>query len=252
VPVSSVTSRPRTDKDDVWQAGFGARRTDEFSRFARSLRATESDGGVELMTGQNGATGSERLAAHERLSTGALARWMRACASHPWRVVFSWIGIIGVVVVLVATVGGGLRDEFKIPGSDTQKATDLIESQFASEQGSVLNLVCGTSGQRLDTPARKAAIEQRPRLKSQVKPKQRQASGVSDPFSKDTYSGRRIAYAEARSTQTIESATATRSRASGHRAGACRPRACRLGTTARAVPADRGDRRRPGAAALSC
>ena len=28
-----------------------------------------------------------RRAAHERLSTGALARWMRACATHPWRVV---------------------------------------------------------------------------------------------------------------------------------------------------------------------
>ena len=26
-------------------------------------------------------------AAHERLSTGALARWTRACATHPWRVV---------------------------------------------------------------------------------------------------------------------------------------------------------------------
>ena len=37
---------------------------------------------------------TERLAAHERLSTGALSRWTRACANHPWRVVFSWIGII--------------------------------------------------------------------------------------------------------------------------------------------------------------
>ena len=34
----------------------------------------------------------ERQAAHERLSTGALARWMRACASHPWRVVVAWVG----------------------------------------------------------------------------------------------------------------------------------------------------------------
>ena len=32
--------------------------------------------------------------AHERLSTGALARWMRACATHPWRVVFGWVGIV--------------------------------------------------------------------------------------------------------------------------------------------------------------
>jgi putative drug exporter of the RND superfamily len=82
-----------------------------------------------------------RRAAHERLSTGALARWMRACASHPWRVVLAWLAIIAGLIVLAVTVGGGLKDKFEIPGSDTQKATDLIESEFASEQGAVLNLV---------------------------------------------------------------------------------------------------------------
>ena len=52
------------------------------------------------------------------------------------------------------------RDEFEIPGSDTQKATDLIESKFASEQGGVLNIVfAAPPGQRLDTPERKAAID---------------------------------------------------------------------------------------------
>jgi putative drug exporter of the RND superfamily len=164
------------------------------------------------MTEQNGASGSERLAAHERLSTGALARWMRACASHPWRVIFSWIGIIAVLVVLVGAVGGGLRDEFKIPGSDTQKATDLIESQFASEQGSVLNIVfAAPPGERLDTPERKAEIEQAiARLKSEeFKPKEGKAGieSVGDPFSKDTFSkDGRIAYAEAQFNETIESA----------------------------------------------
>ena len=49
---------------------------------------------------------SERLAAHERLSTGALARWTRACATHPWRVIGGWVGIIAVLIGLVATVGG--------------------------------------------------------------------------------------------------------------------------------------------------
>lgn len=88
-------------------------------------------------TNGNGA----RLAAHERLSTGALARFARACATHPRRVALSWLGIIATLVVLVVTVGGGLKDVFEIPGSDTQKATDLIESQFRSEQGAVLNLV---------------------------------------------------------------------------------------------------------------
>src|SRR5215210_2879636 len=101
-----------------------------------------------------------RRAAHERLSTGALARWARACATHPWRVVLGWIGIVVVLIILVGSIGGSLRDEFEIPGSDTQKATDLIESKFASEQGAVLNVVfAAPAGQRLDTPERRAAIE---------------------------------------------------------------------------------------------
>src|SRR5919206_3747795 len=102
----------------------------------------------------------ERRAAHERLSTGALARWARACATHPWRVIAGWVGIVAVLIALVSTVGGSLRDEFEIPGSDAQKATDLLESQFTSEQGSVLNIVfAAPKGERLDTPARKAAID---------------------------------------------------------------------------------------------
>jgi RND superfamily putative drug exporter len=150
---------------------------------------------------------AERRAAHERLSSGGLAAWMRACASHPWRVIISWLGIVALLIVLVGTVGGSLKDEFEIPGSDTQKATDLIESEFAAEQGGVLNLVfAAPEGQRLDTPERRAAIEEAiAKLKTQeFKPTGKDPDGnagiesVGDPFSPDTFSDDgRIAYAEA-------------------------------------------------------
>jgi putative drug exporter of the RND superfamily len=150
---------------------------------------------------------SERRAAHERLSTGALARWSRANASHPWRVILSWLGIVVLLVVLVGTVGGSLKDEFEIPGSDTQKATDLIEAEFAEEQGGVLNLVfAAPPGQRLDTPERKEAINAAiARLKtSEFKPTGKDPDGkagiesVGNPFSADTFSDNgRIAYTEA-------------------------------------------------------
>ena len=149
------------------------------------------------------ANTAERRAAHERLATGGLARWMRACATHPWRVVLAWVGIIAVLIGLVSTVGGGLKDEFSIPGSDTQKATDLIESEFAAEQGGVLNLVfAAPEGQRLDTPERKEAIEGAiAELKTQqFKPTENKAGieSVGDPFSDRTFSDDgRIAYAEA-------------------------------------------------------
>src|SRR5689334_23641510 len=134
----------------------------------------------------------DRRAAHQRLATGAWARWVRACATHPWRVVLGWVAIIVVLVGLVGTVGGSLRDNFDIPGSDTQKATDLIESKFTSEQGAVLNLVfAAPAGQRLDTPARKAAIEKAvAQLKSrEFKPVGGKAGieSVADPFDRNTF-----------------------------------------------------------------
>ena len=123
-----------------------------------SQPGSDSNGGVPV---DGDGPEMDRRAAHERLSSGALARWTRACATHPWRVVGGWVGILVVLIVLVSTVGGSLRDEFEIPGSDTQKATDLLETEFTSEQGAVLNVVfAAPEGQRLDTPQRRAAIEE--------------------------------------------------------------------------------------------
>ncbi len=158
------------------------------------------------MTEHDLGTGDGRLAAHERLSTGALASWMRACANHPWRVVITWVGIIAGLILLVATVGGELKDEFAIPGSETQKATDLIEAEFAAEQGGVLNIVfAAPEGERLDEPAaRKAAILAAiAKLRSSefetIGPDERAGvESVGDPFSENTFSeDGRIAYAEA-------------------------------------------------------
>lgn len=156
------------------------------------------------MREQEAGNGQARLAAHERLSTGALARWTRHCAEHPWRVIVAWLGIVAALVVLVATIGGSLRDEFSIPGSDTQRAAELLEAEFASQQGSGLNLVfAAPEGERLDTPERKAAIEaaiaeiQGPEL--QGTEDRAGIESVGDPFADETISDDgRIAYTEAK------------------------------------------------------
>ncbi len=146
---------------------------------------------------------TERRAAHERLSTGALSRWMRRCAANPWRVIFAWLGILAALIVLVFSFAGSLRDQFEIPGSDTQRATDLIEAEFAEEQGGVLNVVfAAPAGQRLDTPERKQAIDEAiARLRgAEFKPTEDKAGieSVETPFTEDTVSDDgRIAYAEA-------------------------------------------------------
>ncbi len=153
---------------------------------------------------------SERQAAHERLSIGIFARWARACATHPWRVIGAWVGIFIGLIVLVGAVGGSLRDEFEIPGSDTQRATDLIEAEFAAEQGAVLNVVfAAPEGERLDSGQYRAAVEAAlARLESDEFAATDGEPGVvsvGDPFSEQSFSADgRIGYAEAQFDQTIE------------------------------------------------
>jgi RND superfamily putative drug exporter len=109
------------------------------------------------------------------------------------------------------TVGGSLRDKFEIPGSDTQKATDLIESKFASEQGAVLNLVfaappgSGSTRPRARRRSRRRRAAQDARVQADAGKAGSRASATrsaDDTFSKNG----RIAYAEAQFDQTIEDA----------------------------------------------
>jgi RND superfamily putative drug exporter len=99
----------------------------------------------------------ERRIAHE----GALARFAGRCARHPWRVVATWLGVVVVLIGLNAAFHGKLINDFKIPGSDTQKATDLITAKFGAEKGAALRVVVAAPpGQRVDTTARASAIRQ--------------------------------------------------------------------------------------------
>src|SRR5215468_10930872 len=97
----------------------------------------------------------ERQLAH----SGGLARLAGACARRPWRVVGGWLAAFVLLIGLNAAFHGHLINDFKIPGSDTQKATDLIDAKFGGQKGAALRVVVAApTGQRVDTPARKSAI----------------------------------------------------------------------------------------------
>src|SRR5689334_5480737 len=97
----------------------------------------------------------------ERIAhSGGFARWARFCANHPWRVVSTWIGIFVVLIGLNAAFHGELVNTFTIPGSDVQKATDLINAKFGGQKGAALRVVLAApQGERLDTPQRLAAMQ---------------------------------------------------------------------------------------------
>jgi RND superfamily putative drug exporter len=97
----------------------------------------------------------ERRIAH----SGALARWAGLCARHPWRVVGGWFGSVVVLIVLNIAFHGTLVNEFKVPGTDFQKATDLIDAKFGAQKGAPLRVVIAApQGQTVSTPDREAAI----------------------------------------------------------------------------------------------
>ena len=99
----------------------------------------------------------ERRIAH----TGAQARMAGHFARHPWRVIFSWLAIFVVLGGLNAAFHGTLINDFNLPGTDVQRATDLINAKFPVQKGAALRVVVAAPpGQRLDSPAGRAAIQQ--------------------------------------------------------------------------------------------
>ena len=154
--------------------------TDEFAVTATSTlwksrnQSPENDqremSGGELSNRRKTVTDPDRrkpidqslLEEEERIAhTGGLARFAGRCARHPKRVIFGWLGVFIALIALNAAFHGKLINDFKIPGSDTQKATDLITAKFGGHKGAALRVVVAApDGQKLDTPKREAAIKQ--------------------------------------------------------------------------------------------
>jgi putative drug exporter of the RND superfamily len=148
-------------------------------------------------------THEQQLAEERRIAhSGALARIAGHCARHPWRVVFTWIGIFVALIGLNAAFHGELVNEFKVPGTDFQKATDLINAKFQGQKGAALRVVLAApAGERLDTPERQAAIAKMVAAgqasEKTLDETPKDASAVTDPLAKSSHqlsSSGRIAF----------------------------------------------------------
>jgi len=113
----------------------------------------------------------------------SLGRW---CYRHYRRVFAAWIAAIIALGVVAAAVGEGPRNDFTIPGTESQEAIDHLARTFpeVSGAGAVL-VVVAPDGQQVDSPQTRSLVDD---LVTEVE----KLPGVSDvisPFAEDNTIG---------------------------------------------------------------
>src|SRR5271163_2227997 len=84
-----------------------------------------------------------------------LARW---CIAHRRRVVVAWLAVAVITTVLARAVGPNYVSVFSLPGTDSQRASDLLKQEFKAQSGDVDTVVFHVSQGTVDSPAVRAAI----------------------------------------------------------------------------------------------
>jgi RND superfamily putative drug exporter len=115
-----------------------------------------------------------------------------ASARRPWPTLTAWVVVVAVVITLAGTAGGTLLDDLAAPGSQSERAMQLLDERFArAADGSALAVFAVEAGDRLDghRPAIDEALARMARVEHVV--------AVADPFEAGTVSpDGRIGFAE--------------------------------------------------------
>jgi RND superfamily putative drug exporter len=85
-----------------------------------------------------------------------LFRLGRSSARHPFRVLGVWLVVAIAVIAVAGQRGGEFNDTFRIPGAESQAATDLLTERFPTQSGATGRVVFhapGSSAQQLDRGA---------------------------------------------------------------------------------------------------
>ncbi len=113
--------------------------------------------------------------------SGVLAGITGAIAHHPWRAIGIWVLVIAAIGVASNTLGGALQNNFSIPNSDAQKATDLLQKRFPARAGDSATIVFHTDG-KLTDPAAKQAVAAALAAATKVT----HVTGAGDPYTSES------------------------------------------------------------------
>ena len=85
-----------------------------------------------------------------------LARW---CSAHRRLVIVTWIVVFVAALGLSAAVGTNYGNSFSLPGTDSQRASDLLSRGFRTEAGDVDQIVFHAGSGGLAAPATRARVQ---------------------------------------------------------------------------------------------
>ncbi|BBH24374.1 membrane protein YdfJ [Paenibacillus baekrokdamisoli] len=122
-----------------------------------------------------------------------LGKW---CANNRWKAILSWVLILGLIVTLGLTFNGEKSDKISIPGTESQRAIDLLSKEFPSgngevETGSVQVVLKAPEGKTLEDVKMKEAVKSF----FDASLKDQEIAAAMDPYTMGTLSpDKRIGY----------------------------------------------------------
>ena len=78
---------------------------------------------------------------------------------HRGRVLLGWVLVLGLVIASVAAFSGKFSTKFEVPGTESQRAQDLLHEKYPGAGGASARVVfAAPEGERLTDPTNKAAV----------------------------------------------------------------------------------------------
>src|SRR5215207_4717322 len=118
--------------------------------------------GVERRSARRTTTGGTRSRTIEVMrseqSLGAVARLARWCATHRRRTVVAGIAVLVVVGAVSSAVGARTSTDFALPGTESQRAQDLLQRNFPARAGDVDQIVIHARQGAVSDPGVRARV----------------------------------------------------------------------------------------------
>ncbi len=92
--------------------------------------------------------------------TGLLYGLGRFCVRHRWAVLVVWLAAAGAITYSARTLGAHNSDNYTLPGTGTQSATEVLTKWFPSQKNGSSPIVFHASLGTLTDPARETALEE--------------------------------------------------------------------------------------------